>query len=107
METGEVLGIWLHDAAAKLFLGIQGERQVSRWVVVGTVMEPTQIGIWVDVQRVEERRPAQRKGDEAKRVMWGVKPGQCLIRYDSIITAQRLKGAETPDDPRPTPGQYL
>lgn len=106
METGEVLGIWLHDAAAKLFLGIQTERPLSRWVVIGTVMEPTPIGIWVDVQHVEERRPAT-NGDEAKRVMWGVKPGQCLIRYDYIITAQRLKGAEPPDDPRPMPGQYL
>jgi hypothetical protein len=103
MKNGEILAIWLHDAAAKLFLGIQGERPVSRWVVVGTVMEPTPIGIWVNIDHIEERRP-EFQGQEPRRVQWGVKPGQCVIRYDYMITAQRLKVAEVPDDPRPTPG---
>lgn len=63
------------------------------------------IGVWVDVTYVEERRPSTRS--EIKRVRYAVKPGQCLIRWDYVITAQNLKEAEIPEDPRPVPGQYL
>jgi len=106
MQAGQLVAIWMHDEAAKLFLGLQGERPVSRWVVVGAVMDESPIGRSVDVTRIEERRPPT-KGKKTKRVIWTVKPGQCLIRWDYVIMAQRLKDKETPEDPRPTPGQYL
>ena len=106
MEPGELLAIWLHDDAAKVFLGIQGAHPVSRWVVVCKVQAHTAIGVWVEVQRLEERRPAT-VDEAAKTVVWQVTPPECVIRYDYMITAQRLKGAEPPDDPRPTPGVYL
>jgi hypothetical protein len=109
MEPGDLLAIWLHDAAAKLLLGIHNvERPESRWVVVGSVIasSPSPIGVWISIQRFEERRPATESPDakDAKRVLWTVNPSECLIRYEYIITAQRLKGAEPPDDPRPRPG---
>ncbi len=106
MQEGQLVAIWMHDEAAKLFLGLAGKRPVSRWVVVATVMDESPIGRWVDVHYVEERRP-EMKDEKAKIVRWGVKPGQCLIRWDYMITAQRLKDKETPEDPRPVPGQYL
>jgi hypothetical protein len=106
MVEGELLAIWLHDDAAKLFLGIQDPQHPrSRWAVLCRVMKPTPIGIWVNVQRVEERRPAT--GDEPEqRVAWTVQPSQHIIRYEYIITAQRIEGApaDLPDDPRPTIG---
>jgi hypothetical protein len=78
---------------------------VSRWVVVGTVLDlVSPIGVWLDVKYVEERRPA---AEGAKRVRYDVKPGQCLIRWDYVITVQNLKDAETPEDPRQVPGPYL
>lgn len=106
MKKGQLVAIWMYDEAAKLFLGLPREHPVSRWVLVGTVMDESPIGRWVDVHRLEERRPAT-EGNEAKRVIWTVKPGQCLIRWDYVITAQRLKDRKPPEDPRPMPGQYL
>lgn len=108
MEPNQYVAIWLHDEAAKLFLGLMAHRHVSRWVLVGMVLDLPQnpIGVWIDVNFVEERRPSTTKG-KTKRVHYGVKPGQCLIRWDYMITAQNLKTAEPPEDPRPLPGQYL
>jgi hypothetical protein len=37
-----------------------------------------------------------------KHVRYGIKPGQCVIRWDYIIAIQNLKDAETPvEDPKP------
>ena len=38
MNANEIVAIWLHDYSARLFLGLHGDRPVSRWVVMGTVM---------------------------------------------------------------------
>ena len=106
MKPHQQVAIWLHDPAAKLFLGLDAKRPVSRWVAVGTVLEmASPIGVWLDVSFVEERRLGP-KG-KSKRVRYGVKPGQCLIRWEYIITIQNLKDAEAPEDPRPVPGVYL
>lgn len=98
MQKDEVVAIWMHDAAAKLFVGLQGEqgnRPLSRWVLVGKIMDQTPIGHWVDVQYLEERR-SKPEWPEAEKVQWNVHPGQCLIRWEYIITAQRLEGKEEP-----------
>ena len=102
MNSNEVVAIWLHDYSARLFLGLHGDRPVSRWVVMGTVMDPTPIGVWINIDHIEERR----RGEKDTKVLWTVKPGQCLIRWDYVITAQRLKERESPEDPRTGPGQY-
>jgi hypothetical protein len=102
LDKGQLLAIWLHDAAAKLFLGLHDKRPVSRWAVVGTVMDDSPIGVWVDVKHIAERRPVA-KG-KIKQVAWTVHPGQCLIRWDYIITAQRIKESEPLEEPRATPG---
>jgi len=107
MNPGQKVGIWLRDEAAKLFLGLAGKRPVSRWIVIGDVMEGEQppIGVWIHIEFIEERRPI--KSGKIKHVRWFVKPGQSLIRWEYIISAQNLKNAEVPEDPRPDPGQYL
>jgi len=106
MEPRQQVALWLHDDAAKLFLGLDTKHPVSRWVVVGEVLDLTSpIGLWLDVFFVEERRPLA-KG-KTKRVRYDVKPGQCLIRWEYIISAQNIKDATPPEDPRPDPGQYL
>lgn len=107
MEPGQQVAIWLHDKAAKLFLGLDERHPTSRWVAVGTILPLPHppIGLWVNVEYVEERRPST--GNKLERVRYGVKPGQCVIRWDYMITAQNLKNAEIPDDPSPLPGQYL
>ena len=87
MEPGQQVAIWLHDHAAKLFLGLNAKHSVSRWVAIGKVVDlpSSPIGVWVDVTYVEERRPST-KG-KIKRIRYDVKPGQCLMRWDYMITA--------------------
>ena len=63
------------------------------------------IGVWFHVEYIEERRP--QVGEADKHIRYGIKPGQALIRWDYIYCAQKLAGAEEPEDPRPVPGQYL
>ena len=108
MEPDEQVGLWLHDPAAKLLLGLtEHGRPVSRWVVVGKVVDPnwSPIGALVDVAYVEELRPSPDHTDA--RISWTVHPGQCVIRWDYIITVQRMADAPAPIDPRPAPGLYL
>src|SRR3989338_2605311 len=106
MKPGQQVAIWLHDAAAKLFLGLGEKHPVGQWVAVGEVMDiPSPIGVWINISYVEERRPVDE--GKTKLVRYGVKPGQCLIRWDYVITAQNLKAPPIPDDPRPVPGLYL
>ena len=66
MEQGELVAVWLHDDAAKLFLGLHDHQSVSRWVSGRAGREEPGIGIWVDVKYVEERRAIGE--DKAKRV---------------------------------------
>ena len=40
MKEGQVVAVWLHDAAARLFLGLRPGSVPSRWVVIGTVEGP-------------------------------------------------------------------
>jgi hypothetical protein len=107
MKPDQQVAIWLHDKAAKLFLGLGEKHPVSRWVVVGKVL-PTEstIGVWLDVVYVEERK-SKEKSD---RQHYDVTPQQCLIRWDYVITIQLLKDVEQPKEPkdlRPVPGLYL
>jgi hypothetical protein len=105
MQPNQKVAIWIHDEAAKLFLGLESDRPASRWAVVGTVLPEMEspIGVWVDVAHVEERRTNAMTGERTK-VAWTVQPGQCLIRWDYIITAQVLAAAPTTGDSRPAPG---
>jgi hypothetical protein len=86
MQKGKYLAIWIYDEAARLFLGLQRKpEEVSRWAVIGKVMtEPDSIGVWLSIERLEERRPNE------KIKTWQVKPEICLIRWGFIITAQLL-----------------
>ena len=105
MQANQKVAIWILDDAAKLFLGLEVGRPVGRWVVVGTVLPDMEspLGVWVDVAHVEERRTDE-KGQLTK-VAWTVKPSQCLIRYDYIITVQVLADApKPPADTRLAPG---
>ena len=109
MEPGQQVAIWLHDQAAKLFLGLPDRHPVSRWLVYGTVLPiQTPIGVWLDVKFVEERRAGGKQKDihyGGKRIHYNVGPAPCLIRWDYVITAQNVK--EIPKDTRPAPGLYL
>jgi hypothetical protein len=107
VNPGDFLALWIEDGAAKRILALSSNHPVSRWVVVGDVLDLPllPIGLWFHVEYIEERRP--QVGEADKIVRYGVKPGQSLIRWDYIYFAQRLGEAVAPEDPRPVPGQYL
>jgi hypothetical protein len=108
MEPDQQVAIWIHDAAAKLFLGLNEKHPVSRWVVIGVGLHknPSPIGPWLNVTYIEERRPMGGKKSD-KIIRYGIKPGQAVIRWEYIITVQNIKDAQPPEDPRPMPGTYL
>jgi len=107
VQAGDFLALWIENSAAKRILALPADHPVSRWVIVGNVMDLTAvpIGVWFHVEYIEERRP--QVGEQDKHIRYGIKPGQALIRWDCIYFAQRLGAAEVPEDPRPVPGQYL
>jgi hypothetical protein len=78
--------VWIYDEAAKLVLGLERpEEEESRWAILGTVdREQEGVGVWLAIARLEERR-----GNVVTKV-WTIRPEVCLIRWDFIITAQRL-----------------
>jgi hypothetical protein len=86
MQSGTSVVVWIYDEAARLFLGLERpEEEESRWAILGTVdREQEGVGLWLAITRLEERR-----GHEVTKV-WTIQPEVCLIRWDFIITAQRL-----------------
>jgi hypothetical protein len=88
MQSGTSVVVWIYDEAAKLILGLdRPEEEESRWAILGTVdREQEGVGIWLAIVRLEERR-----GNIVTKV-WMIQPEVCLIRWDFIITAQRLEG---------------
>jgi hypothetical protein len=108
VQVGDGLALWIYDSAAKRILALPADHPVSRWVIVGEVLElppAVPIGFWFHVAFIEERRPLV--GEPDKLVRYGINPGQALIRWDCIYIAQRLAEAKAPEDPRPDPGLYL
>lgn len=93
MKKRDYIAAWLHDGYARLFLGgappVQGT--TSRWVIAGQRHEDDPIGVWIEVARVEERR------SDGKRIIYTVSPNMCLVRWDGIITIQRIKKGMTPE----------
>jgi hypothetical protein len=88
MQSGTPVVVWIYDEAAKRVLGLERpEEEESRWAILGTVdREQEGVGIWLAITRLEERR-----GNVVTKV-WTIQPDVCLIRWDFIITAQRLEG---------------
>jgi len=86
MQSGTAVIVWIYDEAARLFLGLERpEEEERRWAILGTVdREQEGVGLWLAITRLEERR-----GQEVTKV-WTIQPEVCLIRWDFIITAQRL-----------------
>ena len=82
--SDKYVAIWLSDTAARLFLGLAvPEKSNTRWVVLGKVNgEHEPIGIWVEIERLEEWRSWN------ERAMWKVTPPTCLLRWEYIIHAQ-------------------
>ena len=109
MDPEQQVAIWIHDEAARLFLATlrkPDEGETSAWFINGVMINrQAPIGVWVDVAYVEERR-TQADGTR-KTIRYGMKPGQCVVRWEYIIKVQLLEDAKTPpEDPRPMPG-YL
>src|SRR5262245_14077229 len=92
MQSGTSVVVWIDDEAAKLVLGLdRPEEEESRWAILGTVdREQDGIGVWLAITRIEERQ-----GSVVTKV-WTIQPEVCLIRWDYVVTAQRLDG-ETGD----------
>jgi hypothetical protein len=85
---GKYLAVWLHDEAAKLFLGLPQSTTESRWAVLGMgVSEGESLhGLWLEVDTLQER-----KGPDANVARnWRVRPPVCLIKWEWIITIQVL-----------------
>ena len=87
IQTGKYLAIWIHDEAARLFLGLQRKpEELSRWAFIGKVItEPDSVGVWLSINSIQEREFG---GGILK--TWTVSPDTCLIRWEYIITAQLL-----------------
>jgi len=104
-RSGQVVGFWLHENAAKLMLGLPPNHPPSRYVLVGRILKlpPEPIGIWVETSFIEQRPVAP----EHKKERYNVTPSQMLVRWDAIITAQTVRADTAPEDPRRVPGQYL
>ncbi len=86
MQSGTPVVVWIYDEAAKLVLGLdRPEEEESRWAILGTVdREQEGVGVWLAIARLEEHQ-----GNVVTKV-WTIQPEVCLIRWDFIITAQRL-----------------
>jgi hypothetical protein len=88
MFASNQLVVWLSDAGARQFLGLEWpSEERSRWAAIGKVADGglTALGLWLIIERIEERE----MGAEAKvKKTWSVKPQTCLIRVDFIIAAQ-------------------
>ncbi len=92
MGEGDLVTVWLSDEAAKVFLGLSNSTTVSRWCTMGIVKRETPIGIWVEVDVVQEV-----SGKDNKVVHeWKVEPPTCLIRWD-FITHVQLWAEEVPN----------
>jgi hypothetical protein len=88
MFEGNAVVIWLSDAGARQFLGLErpGEER-SRWATIGKVGQGgmSELGLWLIIERIEERM----MGAEAKvKKTWSVSPQTCLIRSEFIISIQ-------------------
>jgi hypothetical protein len=86
LPSGTSVVLWIYDDAARLFLGIERPKEdVSRWAIIGKVdREQAGVGIWLAIDQLQERRGAKVTNT------WTVRPPVCLIRWNSIITAQLL-----------------
>ena len=92
MSKREYIGAWLTDGYARLFLGVTPATDMSsRWVAIGERHDNEPVGFWIDLKHVEELRA------NGKRVIYRCKPTMCLLRWDGIITIQRLKKGTTPE----------
>jgi hypothetical protein len=102
MEARQQIAVWMHDAAAKLFLGLTS-RQASRWVIIRRCSTGQARG---SMSRSWKNGAARAMRGEVHPLQR--QPSQCVIRYDHIITIQNLKDAPAqPADTRPIPGVYL
>jgi len=89
MEKGKYVGVWLYDKATRLFLNLprrSAKQRESRWLVLGLVEDEASIGLWLAIDKIEERTP---EGLSISKT-WTVTPRICLIRWDFIIHAQLL-----------------
>jgi hypothetical protein len=92
MKKKEYVAIWLSDLYARLLLGLSPAQQPSRWVAVGEFLEDeSHIGFWIALDRLEERRT------DTERVIYAVTPNICVIRWDAMITIQRVKQGSQPE----------
>jgi hypothetical protein len=90
MKPGDQLAVWLRGEAAAQILGLGGEYQRdSRWVAIGKFDSEWPVGIWLDLEGIEERKKSSKEVDVTP---WRALPTMCLIRWDFIITAQLMNG---------------
>jgi hypothetical protein len=83
---GKNLVVWIHDEPAKLFLGLTGQRPVSRWAVSGKCEDVEDIWLWMAIDHIHEIRPTQ--GKRSQNIRWEVKPRTCSLQWEWIITIQ-------------------
>jgi len=94
--TGKYIAVWLTEQGANLFLGLSPAVLGYRWVALGFVRGDAPVGIWVEVDTVQ-----QWQRDPWLRVKnWDVAFPICVIRWDFVIHVQEL-GESKPDDRSP------
>jgi hypothetical protein len=88
-QKGKYICVWLYDEAARLLLNLPkraADQKDSRWVVFGLVEDDAPIGLWISIDKIEERTP---EGEHISKT-WTVTPRSCLIRWEFITYAQVL-----------------
>lgn len=91
MKKKDCIAVWLTDGYARLLLGVSPSSEASRWVTIGERHEDASLGLWIKVERIEERR------SDGKRIIYTINPNMCIVRWDGIITIQSLKKGVEPE----------
>lgn len=87
----ETMALWLDPSAAAAILGIGTPDPAQRWVVVGKLVADAQVGLWIDVAYFAA---TDRAGKVTRQ--WQVEPRRCLIKWETVIVAQRTAEPDTP-----------
>ena len=88
--NSRIVAVWLHDDHARLIVGTALAAKPSRWVIEGTIVETTNVGLWLRTHAIHEFRPITMG---AKSVNWLFASTELLVRWEAIITIQAFESS--------------
>jgi hypothetical protein len=92
--ASEPVIVWLSQEAGEIFLGLSvrapGVPMTSRYCVVGRLDGTDMIGVWVDVDVVQERSLPDGKITK----QWTIDPKRCFIKWAFVAYLQKGKASK-------------